>query len=141
PTHRPPLHRSPAGLGAAPGRCAPHAARGHPGVTPRPATDDRGVRLRAPVRPRRRDVHGVAAAARADRRRRDARGRVLPPRQRRDLGRGAHPRSHLMAGTGKGHLRPDGAVLTVEDLTVEYTTNAGIVHAVSGISFDLMPGE
>jgi peptide/nickel transport system ATP-binding protein len=46
-----------------------------------------------------------------------------------------------MAGTGKGHLRPDGAVLSVEDLTVEYSTNAGTVHAVSGISFDLMPGE
>ena len=46
-----------------------------------------------------------------------------------------------MAGTGKGHLRPDEAVLTVEDLVVEYETAAGTVHAVSGISFDLRAGE
>lgn len=46
-----------------------------------------------------------------------------------------------MASTGKGHLRGDGAVLVVEDLVVEYRTGRGTVHAVSGISFDLMPGE
>ena len=46
-----------------------------------------------------------------------------------------------MAGTGKAHLRPDDAVLSVEDLVVEYHTNAGIVHAVSGISFDLAARE
>jgi len=47
-----------------------------------------------------------------------------------------------MAGTGKAHLRGEGAVLTVEDLTVEFPVGGGRkVHAVSGISIDLMPGE
>jgi peptide/nickel transport system ATP-binding protein len=47
-----------------------------------------------------------------------------------------------MAGTGKAHLRPDSSpVLEVEDLVVEYPTRAGTVHAVSGISFDVLPGE
>jgi peptide/nickel transport system ATP-binding protein len=46
-----------------------------------------------------------------------------------------------MAGTGKGHLRPEDAVLSVEDLVVEYPTAGGVVHAVSGISFDLLAGE
>lgn len=47
-----------------------------------------------------------------------------------------------MAGTGKAHLRREGAVLTVEDLTVEFPVGGGRkVHAVSGISIDLMPGE
>ena len=47
-----------------------------------------------------------------------------------------------MAGTGKAHLRGEGAVLTVEDLTVEFPVGGGKkVHAVSGISIDLMPGE
>jgi peptide/nickel transport system ATP-binding protein len=47
-----------------------------------------------------------------------------------------------MAGTGKAHLRGEGAVLSVEDLTVEFPVGGGRkVHAVSGISIDLMPGE
>lgn len=47
-----------------------------------------------------------------------------------------------MAGTGKAHLRREGAVLTVEDLTVEFPVGGGRkVYAVSGISIDLMPGE
>lgn len=47
-----------------------------------------------------------------------------------------------MAGTGKAHLRGEGAVLTVEDLTVEFPVGGGRkVYAVSGISIDLMPGE
>lgn len=47
-----------------------------------------------------------------------------------------------MAGTGKAHLRDDASVLRVEDLTVEFPLGGGRkVHAVSGISFDLMPGE
>ncbi len=47
-----------------------------------------------------------------------------------------------MAGTGKAHLRGEGAVLSVEDLTVEFPVGGGKkVHAVSGISIDLMPGE
>jgi peptide/nickel transport system ATP-binding protein len=45
-----------------------------------------------------------------------------------------------MAGTGTAHLR-DGALLRVEDLVVEFKTNAGVVHAVSGISLDLRQGE
>ncbi|MGE0878419.1 MAG: ABC transporter ATP-binding protein [Acidimicrobiia bacterium] len=46
-----------------------------------------------------------------------------------------------MAGTGKAHLR-DGALVRVEDLVVEFPAGRGRkVHAVSGISFDVMEGE
>jgi peptide/nickel transport system ATP-binding protein len=49
-----------------------------------------------------------------------------------------------MAGTGKAHLRPaDQALLRVEDLVVEFRIGrTGLkVNAVSGISFDVLPGE
>ncbi len=49
-----------------------------------------------------------------------------------------------MAGTGKAHLRPDGdVVLRVEDLVMEFPVGrSGLkVHAVSGISFDVLRGE
>ncbi len=49
-----------------------------------------------------------------------------------------------MAGTGKAHLRPAGeALLRVEDLVVEFRIGrTGLkVNAVSGISFDVLPGE
>lgn len=49
-----------------------------------------------------------------------------------------------MAGTGKAHLRSaDEALLRVEDLVVEFRIGrTGLkVNAVSGISFDLLPGE
>lgn len=47
-----------------------------------------------------------------------------------------------MAGTGTAHLRErDDVVLRVEDLTVEFPTAAGTVHAVSGISLDVRAGE
>ncbi len=47
-----------------------------------------------------------------------------------------------MAGTGKAHLRGEGAVLTVEDMVVDFPASGGrTVHAVSGISIDLLPGE
>lgn len=48
-----------------------------------------------------------------------------------------------MAGTGTAHLRPDRQpILSVEDLTVEYRSGShGTVHAVSGISFDVLEGE
>jgi peptide/nickel transport system ATP-binding protein len=45
-----------------------------------------------------------------------------------------------MAGTGSAHLRDD-VLLRVEDLVVEFKTAGGIVHAVSGISFDVREGE
>ena len=47
-----------------------------------------------------------------------------------------------MAGTGTAHLRdtPD-VLLRIEDLTVEFHTSAGVVHAVSGISLDVREGE
>ena len=46
-----------------------------------------------------------------------------------------------MAGSGKAHLR-DGALLTVEDLVVEFPAGRGRkVHAVSGISLDVLEGE
>ncbi|MFZ2173622.1 MAG: ABC transporter ATP-binding protein [Rhodococcus sp. (in: high G+C Gram-positive bacteria)] len=46
-----------------------------------------------------------------------------------------------MAGSGSVHLRGEQALLSVQDLVVEYPTGAGTVQAVSGISFDVMPGE
>jgi len=48
-----------------------------------------------------------------------------------------------MAGSGKAHLRErDDVLLQVEELTVEFPLDAGrVVHAVSGISFDIAPGE
>ncbi|MFV2171530.1 ABC transporter ATP-binding protein [Actinomadura sp. LOL_016] len=47
-----------------------------------------------------------------------------------------------MAGTGTAHLRPTSdPVLTVRDLTVEFPAGRGTVHAVSGVSFDLLDGE
>ena len=46
-----------------------------------------------------------------------------------------------MAGTGNGHLRDD-AVLRVDGLVVEFPARRGrVVHAVSGVSFDLIEGE
>jgi peptide/nickel transport system ATP-binding protein len=47
-----------------------------------------------------------------------------------------------MAGTGTAHLRsPEDSLLRVEDLVVEFPTRRGKVHAVSGISLDILPGE
>ncbi|QKG21962.1 ABC transporter ATP-binding protein [Actinomadura verrucosospora] len=47
-----------------------------------------------------------------------------------------------MAGTGTTHLRSGDRVLSVEDLVVEFPAGRGRrVHAVSGISFDLLDGE
>ena len=48
-----------------------------------------------------------------------------------------------MAGSGKAHLRGDGALLQVEDLLVEFPVGrSGLkVNAVTGISFDLVAGE
>lgn len=46
-----------------------------------------------------------------------------------------------MAGIGTAHLRGEQALLSVEDLVVEYSTKVGTVQAVSKISFDVLPGE
>ncbi len=49
-----------------------------------------------------------------------------------------------MAGSGKAHLRPEGtSLLRVEDLVVEFPVGrSGLkVHAVSGISIDVLEGE
>ncbi len=49
-----------------------------------------------------------------------------------------------MAGSGKAHLRTDGDVLLrVEDLVMEFPVGRTglVVHAVSGISFDVLRGE
>ncbi len=46
-----------------------------------------------------------------------------------------------MAGSGDAHLRPD-AVLSARDLVVEFPAAGGrTVHAVSGVSLDLLEGE
>ena len=48
-----------------------------------------------------------------------------------------------MAGTGKAHLRSEGnVVVRVEDLVVEFPAGRGqTVHAVSGVSLDILEGE
>lgn len=46
-----------------------------------------------------------------------------------------------MAGSGTMHLRGEEALLSVQDLVVEYPTRAGTVQAVSRVSFDVLPGE
>ena len=46
-----------------------------------------------------------------------------------------------LAGSGTAHLRGDDALLSVENLDVEYRTEGGSFKAVAGISFDLMKGE
>src|SRR5687767_15765692 len=48
-----------------------------------------------------------------------------------------------MAGTGKAHLREgEEILLRVEDLVVEFPAGRNRkVHAVSGVSFDVKPGE
>lgn len=47
-----------------------------------------------------------------------------------------------MAGTGKAHLGSGDALVTVEDLVVEYPDGqGGRTHAVSGISFEVKRGE
>jgi peptide/nickel transport system ATP-binding protein len=48
-----------------------------------------------------------------------------------------------MAGSGKAHLRDrDEVLLRVEDLVVEFAVRRGQkVHAVSGVSFDILDGE
>ncbi|MBA2947912.1 ABC transporter ATP-binding protein [Streptomyces himalayensis] len=46
-----------------------------------------------------------------------------------------------MAGSGTAHLRGDKALLSVEDLVVDYPGKAGTVQAVSKVSFDVLPGE
>jgi peptide/nickel transport system ATP-binding protein len=48
-----------------------------------------------------------------------------------------------MAGTGKAHLRDGDAnvLVRVEDMVVEFPIAGGTVHAVSGVSFDLVQGE
>jgi len=48
-----------------------------------------------------------------------------------------------VAGTGKAHLRPrEATIMRVEDLVVEFPAPGGNkVHAVSGISLDVAPGE
>ncbi|MAT06413.1 MAG: peptide ABC transporter ATP-binding protein [Acidimicrobiaceae bacterium] len=48
-----------------------------------------------------------------------------------------------MAGTGTAHLR-DGdpnVLVRVEDMVVEFSISSGTVHAVSGVSFDIVAGE
>jgi peptide/nickel transport system ATP-binding protein len=47
-----------------------------------------------------------------------------------------------MAGSGTAHLRDvDASLLRVEHLTVEFEVGKNTVHAVSDVSFDVLPGE
>jgi peptide/nickel transport system ATP-binding protein len=59
------------------------------------------------------------------------------------MGVGRSPTEALMAGSGKAHLRPESeSLLRVEDLTVHFPAGSGqFVHAVTGISIDVVEGE
>ncbi|KQY50976.1 MULTISPECIES: ABC transporter ATP-binding protein [unclassified Nocardioides] len=48
-----------------------------------------------------------------------------------------------MAGSGTAHMRPDASpVLTVDQMVVEFPVGRKqVVHAVSGLNIDLLPGE
>jgi peptide/nickel transport system ATP-binding protein len=47
-----------------------------------------------------------------------------------------------MAGSGTAHLRGDSALLVAEDVVQEFPAGKGRkVHAVSGVSLDVLPGE
>jgi ABC-type glutathione transport system ATPase component len=47
----------------------------------------------------------------------------------------------MTTGTGtNGHL-PDGVVLSIEDLWVEYQTSAGQMPAVRGVTLEIRSGE
>ncbi|WP_109509191.1 ABC transporter ATP-binding protein [Nocardioides speluncae] len=48
-----------------------------------------------------------------------------------------------MAGSGTAHMRPDvGPVLSVDQMVVEFPVGRKqVVHAVSGLNIDLLPGE
>jgi peptide/nickel transport system ATP-binding protein len=46
-----------------------------------------------------------------------------------------------VAGSGTAHLRGEDALLSVQDLVVEYPGKKGTVQAVSKVSFDVLPGE
>jgi len=48
--------------------------------------------------------------------------------------------SHVTTPVRPGHLR-DGALLTVEDLECTFKTSSGMVQAVRGVTFDVLPGE
>ena len=45
------------------------------------------------------------------------------------------------ACTSQGCTRPPDAVLSVRDLNVRFNSENGVVHAVRGVDFDLMPGK
>ena len=46
-----------------------------------------------------------------------------------------------MAGTGTAHLRDENVLLRAENLVVEFGSGSHRVRAVSGVSFDVAPGE
>ena len=51
------------------------------------------------------------------------------------------PRHHRRASPRRGLHAPTGAVLSVRDFNVRFNTENGVVHAVRGVDFDLMPGK
>ena len=52
------------------------------------------------------------------------------------------PRTAYHAPATKRHSEVSSEpILTIEDLTVEFWTEDGIVRAVTGVSYELFPGE
>ena len=56
-------------------------------------------------------------------------------------GRVEQPQSTVERLHVAGLHAPSDAVLSVRDLNVRFTTENGVVHAVRGVDFDLMPGK
>src|SRR5438270_2731187 len=54
---------------------------------------------------------------------------------------GTAPHTHTERTPERNAVEPHAPILSVRDVWIEYRTSAGPVHAVSGASFDLHPGE
>src|SRR5262249_42011617 len=122
----------------------PHALAGHRG--PAPGSDASAGRV--PVQPsvpiRAGPVPGGGAAAGGGRGAGTRVRLLVPGRHTAGHRIAASGRGVVMACTGSASLRSkEDALLRVEDLVVEYPVGrTGVkVSAVSGISFDLLPGE
>ena len=149
--HEDALHRGAAALDPQDRRAEPHAPHRHSRAAARPRRPAEGMPVRGTLRVRAGSLPRGAAAVAARRRPRSrvpvlvpgghARGRRGPGPQP-GRGRRHTDGSHLVAGTGTAHLRPENDVLLrVEDLVVEFRAEGGKVKAVSGISLDLVAGE